>query len=523
MAAQISALIGVMERIAPRRLALDWDREHIGLAVGSPEESVERVLVGLDPTLEAVAQARAAGAGLLITHHPLLFRPLTAVRTDRPAGNVVAAALAGGVALFSAHTNLDVAEGGVSDVLAGLLGLEELEPLQVTARESLVKLVVFVPESHVDQVRQALGEAGAGHLGRYSHCTFSAPGTGTFLPEEGTHPYLGRPGTLARVAEARVETILPEDHLPTALRKVREVHPYEEIAYDVYPLRNEGKIWGLGRIGRLPGEQSLGQLLEKVGKALGVPDVSYVGDPGRCLRKVAVCGGSAGDLVLQAVFRGADVLVAGEIKYHDGLLARQEGLAVIAAGHDATERPVVPVLARRLREETERQGLAVEVLEAPAGQGLWRTAHLGQTPGELTIYTDGAARGNPGPAGLGYLIYDAGGRLLTQGAEYLGETTNNVAEYKALIRALEEAAAFGPGPVRVFSDSELMVRQLNGEYAVRQPHLAALHAEAQRLLAGFAGWSARHVPREKNKEADRLSNEGIDRHFAGATGGPVTP
>ncbi|HHW15637.1 MAG TPA: Nif3-like dinuclear metal center hexameric protein [Firmicutes bacterium] len=374
MAAQISALIGVMERIAPRRLALDWDREHIGLAVGSPESLVERVMVALDPTPEAVEQARAAGAGLLITHHPLLFRPLAAVRTDRPVGSVVAAALASGVALFSAHTNLDVAEGGVSDVLADLLGLEEIEPLQVTARESLLKLVVFVPESHVDKVRQALGDAGAGHLGRYSHCTFSAPGTGTFLPEQGAHPFIGQSGTLARVAEARVETILPEDRLPAVLRAVREVHPYEEIAYDVYPLCNEGKAWGLGRLGRLPEEQSLSQLLQTVRRALGAKDLSYVGNPGRRLRKVAVCGGSAGDLVPQAVFRGAEVLIAGEIKYHDGLLARQEGLAVVVAGHDATERPVVPVLARRLRGEVERLRLGVEVLESPPDGGLWQTA-----------------------------------------------------------------------------------------------------------------------------------------------------
>ncbi|HHW15638.1 MAG TPA: ribonuclease HI family protein [Firmicutes bacterium] len=137
---------------------------------------------------------------------------------------------------------------------------------------------------------------------------------------------------------------------------------------------------------------------------------------------------------------------------------------------------------------------------------------------ELVVYTDGAARGNPGPAGIGYLIYDAEGRLLTQGAEYLGETTNNVAEYTALIRALKQAAVFGPGPVRVFSDSELMVRQLNGEYQVRQPHLVPLHSEARRLLSGFAGWTVNHVPRDKNKEADRLSNEGIDRHRSGQAG-----
>ncbi|MDI6871840.1 MAG: ribonuclease HI family protein [Bacillota bacterium] len=135
---------------------------------------------------------------------------------------------------------------------------------------------------------------------------------------------------------------------------------------------------------------------------------------------------------------------------------------------------------------------------------------------EIVIYSDGAARGNPGPAGIGYLIYDAEGRLLAQEAAYLGETTNNVAEYTALIRALERAAELSAGPVRVFSDSELLVRQLNGEYRVRQPHLVPLYEQARRLLARFVLASVNHVPREKNREADRLSNEGIDRHFAQA-------
>lgn len=139
--------------------------------------------------------------------------------------------------------------------------------------------------------------------------------------------------------------------------------------------------------------------------------------------------------------------------------------------------------------------------------------------GEIVVYTDGAARGNPGPAGIGYVIYDREGAVLAQEAAYLGETTNNVAEYTALIRALERATGLSDGPVRVYSDSELMVRQLSGEYRVRQPHLLPLHDEAQRLLARFTRASVTHVPRAKNKEADRLSNEGIDRHFAAEPAG----
>ncbi|MDI6871838.1 MAG: Nif3-like dinuclear metal center hexameric protein [Bacillota bacterium] len=362
-----------MERIAPRRLALDSDRERVGLAVGSPESLIERVMVALDPTPEAVAEAVDKGAGLLITHHPLLFRPLPAVRTDTPVGRVVASAFAHNLALFSAHTNLDVVEGGVSSLLAERLGLKEVEVLEETERERLLKLVVFVPESHVEAVRQALGDAGAGHLGNYSHCTFGVSGTGTFLPQQGAEPYVGERGVLARVAEVRLETILPESLLEAVLQAMRRVHPYEEVAYDVYPLCNQGKAAGLGRIGRLPEPRPLGEFIAAVKSALGVDEVAYAGELDRPVVRVAVCGGSAGDLVPKAVCRGADVLVAGEVKYHDGLLARQEGLAVVAAGHDATERLVVPALARRLRQEADRLRWEVEVLEAGPGEVLWRT------------------------------------------------------------------------------------------------------------------------------------------------------
>lgn len=361
-----------MERIAPRHLALEWDRERVGLAVGSPEDRIDRVMVALDPTPEAVREAVAAGAGLLVTHHPLIFRPLDAVRSDSAVGRVVTDAIAGRLALFSAHTNWDVVEGGVSTVLAERLGLTNVEILEETAFQALVKLVVFVPQDHAETVRRALGEAGAGHLGRYSHCTFTVAGMGTFLPEEGSRPFVGEKGTLARVDEVRVETIVPQNLLERALRAMRRVHPYEEVAYDVYPLENRICIGGLGRIGLLPEETSLGDFVATVKRELGVTQVAYIGGAERKVVKVAVCGGSGGDLVSRASFRGADVLVAGEVKYHDGLLASQLGLAVVEAGHDATERLAVPELVRRLRIELERLGAEVEVSEARDPGNLWQ-------------------------------------------------------------------------------------------------------------------------------------------------------
>lgn len=350
-------VISIVETWAPRRLAEDWDNP--GWQVGDPRAQVQKVLVALDASPEVLARAQEIGAELIITHHPLVFRPLKHLRDDMPEEAHVAAFLRAGVAVYSAHTNLDHATGGTSAVLAERLGLTAQRILAPRESEKLFKIVVFVPLEHVDNVRQALAAAGAGWIGGYSHCTFQVEGTGTFLPQEGTNPYIGTPGILERVREARLETIVPAARLGQAVSNMLRAHPYEEVAYDVYPLALEGKSFGLGCLGELPQAETLEDFGRRMKGALGLTFVTVYGDLNRVIKRVAVCGGSGASLIGRAKAKGADVLVTGDIRYHDAQAAELAGLALIDAGHAGTENPVVEALAMHLAKELAEEDVEV--------------------------------------------------------------------------------------------------------------------------------------------------------------------
>ncbi|MBT9173382.1 MAG: GTP cyclohydrolase 1 type 2 [Syntrophomonadaceae bacterium] len=365
----VQTLINFMEQIAPRRLACDWD--NTGLLIGSPQAPVHKILVALDVDDRVLDEAAALGADVIVAHHPLIFRPLKNLRTDLPGGKTVAAALAAGITVFAAHTNLDVAAGGVSDALSSSLGLIETRVLRVTGSESLEKIVVFVPKGHEDNVRQAMSAAGAGWVGNYSHCTFQVSGTGTFMPQAGTDPFIGEQGKLAKAAELRMETVFPASLRARVVGAMRKAHPYEEVAYDLYTLQNEGQPVGFGRVGRI-NECTLDRFADAVKDKLAVRNVRVTGDGSVLIRKVAVCGGSGGDLVQAALFAGADVLVTGDVKYHEAREALSAGLAVIDAGHDATERVIIPVLRDHLLAKIRESGQTAEVIASTVETSPWR-------------------------------------------------------------------------------------------------------------------------------------------------------
>ncbi len=364
MLAKIAQIMQIIEGLAPKRLAEDWD--NTGLQVGDPAAEVRTVMVALDLTGEVLEEALKKGANLVVCHHPVIFKGLKNLRMDLPLGQRLARAVQGGVAVYAAHTNLDAA-GGVNDALAAELGLTGTEPLGDGYTDKLYKIVVFIPLGHQDQVRQALAEAGAGFIGNYSHCSFEIPGTGTFLPLDGANPFIGKPGNLERVEEVRVETIVPESRLWRAVRAMIRAHPYEEPAYDIYPLANQGQSFGLGRVGRLDPPLSLADLARLVRDRLRPAALRICGDPGREIKKVAVCGGSGAALIGRAAAVGADCLVTGDIKHHEALEAQDTGLALIDAGHYATEAVILPVLADRLRSEISALKLKTSVLVTEVG------------------------------------------------------------------------------------------------------------------------------------------------------------
>jgi len=352
-------IMTVMEKLAPRRFAAGWD--NVGLMLGNPSQSIAHVLVALDATPELVDYAADAGVDLIITHHPLIFKAMSSIRTDSPIGGMVAKLLKADIALYTAHTNLDVAEGGVNDALADALRLLNRKPLRLESADPMVKLVVFVPVEAAEKVRNAIAQAGAGHIGNYSHCAFLTEGTGTFLPLDGTNPYIGEPGKLERVSEVRLETVMPESISSRVIKAMLEAHPYEEVAYDVYSLINPGIGYGLGRVGELPDCLSLRDFAEKMKSVLNASFVRMVGPENRVIKTVAVCGGSGADLIREAAQAGADVLVTGDVKYHDAQEAQNLGLAVLDAGHFATERPVLDTIAAYLERSGIENGWSVSI------------------------------------------------------------------------------------------------------------------------------------------------------------------
>jgi dinuclear metal center YbgI/SA1388 family protein len=355
MAVTVGHIIRALEEFAPPYLAFPDDR--IGLQVGAPSQPVSRVLVTLDVTKDVVDEAVGQKADMIISHHAVIFRPLKAMRADLPASRDIFALVRNGISVYTAHTNLDVAYGGVNDVLADRLQLRESQVLSRLQTESLRKLVVFVPVSHHEHVLRAVCEAGAGHIGNYSFCTFNTPGTGTFRPEEGAQPYIGNVGQIEQVEEIRLETVVPERLLPAVIENMLAAHPYEEVAYDVYPLEIMGKEYGIGRIGSLPETMPLEEFARFVKERLAVRGVRYCGSSDRIVKRVAVLGGAGVSWVREAGEKGADVLVTGDVKHHEALDALASGLAVIDAGHYGTEKWVVEALAAALESRLNDMGL----------------------------------------------------------------------------------------------------------------------------------------------------------------------
>ncbi|GAA3403827.1 Nif3-like dinuclear metal center hexameric protein [Paenibacillus hodogayensis] len=333
MFAKGQTVIQLMERLAPKHIAMPDDK--IGLQLGSLRKDIRTVLVTLDVTDEVVDEAIALGAELIIAHHAIIYRPLAHLQTDTPAGRLYEKLIKHDIAVYIAHTNLDVADGGVNDMMAEALQLQVTGHLEDIHTDKLKKLVVFVPETHQQQVRDAIFAAGAGWIGNYSHCSFNSAGTGTFMPREGTDPFIGKPGQYTQADETRIETVVPASVQNKVVQAMLKAHPYEEVAYDLYPMDLNGRTFGLGRVGKLNEPERLDAFAERVKMGLDVPFVRVVGDPAKPIRKVAVLGGSGSRYVRHALFAGADVLVTGDIDYHTAQDALAAGIAIVDPGHNA--------------------------------------------------------------------------------------------------------------------------------------------------------------------------------------------
>ncbi|AVQ99391.1 Nif3-like dinuclear metal center hexameric protein [Oceanobacillus iheyensis] len=347
-------IFAAMERLAPKSLAYDWD--NVGLQVGSFSTPVKKIMVTLDVLEEVVDEAIAKNVSLIIAHHPLLFKPVKQLSTDTPQGRVLHKLLQHNITVYAAHTNLDIAEGGVNDVLCEKLKIKNTKVLIKERTETLYKLVVYVPQTHQKVLREAIGKAGAGHIGNYSHCTFQTMGEGTFKPLEGTNPYIGSQDKMEFVPEVKIETIVQESLLNKVLAATIAAHPYEEMAYDIFRLENEGKKYGLGRVGTLEEELTLQEFSSLVKKQLNISGVRVTGDLNRPVKKVAVIGGSGEKYIRAARNAGADTFITGDMTFHTAQDAWQTGLAIIDPGHYA-EKVMKEAVVQYLENEFSENGV----------------------------------------------------------------------------------------------------------------------------------------------------------------------
>jgi dinuclear metal center YbgI/SA1388 family protein len=349
---RLQQVLDRLEEWYPARFADSWDA--VGLVCGEPAAEVRRILLAVDPVAEVAAEATGWDADLLVCHHPLFLKAVHGVAATTPKGRVLHRLLAGSCALFTAHTNADAPAGGVSESLALALGLTDVVALEADPKPPLDKVVVFAPADAAEQVRAAINAAGAGHLGDYDSCTFSTPGEGRFRPLEGANPTIGSVGTPETVAEVRIEAVLPRHLRAQVVAALLAAHPYEEPAYDVYPLADlDDPGRGSGRIGRLTEPLTLRELAARVAAVLPATahGVRVAGDPARLVERLALCGGAGDFLLDQARGSGADAYLTSDLRHHPASEFREhDGPALLDVSHWAAEWTWLPVLQRRLSE-----------------------------------------------------------------------------------------------------------------------------------------------------------------------------
>ena len=349
----LAQVLDELERLYPISSAASWDA--VGLVCGDPQSQVTKVLFAIDPTKAIVDEALEWGADLIVAHHPLLLRGVHGVPSTDAKGRLVHRLIRGGCALVVAHTNADVASPGVSDALARVIGLSNLSPLLPQQVQALDKIVVFVPDEAAERLVEALAGAGAGGLGDYSHCAFSSSGTGTFRPGPGARPAIGTVGVVARVAETRIEMVLPRQSRLAVVRALRNTHPYEEPAFDLLELAHDlTTATGTGRVGDLEAPLTLERFAHHVAEVLPntVQGVRVAGEATALVQRVAVCGGAGDDLFAAVRASGADVYVTADLRHHPASEAREHAAGgppyLVDVGHWASEWPWLAGGASRL-------------------------------------------------------------------------------------------------------------------------------------------------------------------------------
>lgn len=344
---KLKEIISTLEQLAPCHLAESWD--NVGLMVGSKDEEVQKVICALDVNEAVVDEAIQTGAKCIVSHHPFFFAPLKKLNLDDTKGKMIKKLIQNNIAVYSMHTNYDIASGGLNDYLCHLLNLEDVTILRQTGSRAFCKVVIYVPTTHLEVVRTQIIKENSCTIGNYMGCTFSGEGEGSFVPLEGSNPFIGAVGAVEKVKENKIEFMAYKDEVPYLVNKIKSVHPYEEMAYDVYDLVHLNEAIGLGRVGTYKEPISLEDLILKIKKVFNIPYVRVTETGDKLIQKVAICSGSGSDFIKDAAYK-ADVYITGDMQFHKGQMAQEMGIPVIDIGHYASENIAMQHICQYLRE-----------------------------------------------------------------------------------------------------------------------------------------------------------------------------
>ena len=331
---KLREIITALEGAAPLTFQESYDNS--GLQVGDPGMDVSGILVTLDVSEEVLAEAEKLGYNLVLSHHPVIFGGLKSITGKNAAERMIRTAIRKDIAIYSGHTNFDAVTGGVNTYMANRLGLVDQEILE-GAEGQLKKMVVFVPHEHLEQVRQAMFDAGAGHIGAYDSCSFRLEGMGSFRGSEGSEPFVGEPGIFHQEPESRLETIVPAHLISKVVRAMISAHPYDEVAYDIYPLEMKDPNSGMGMLGLLQDPMDEEDFLAMVKERFRTGVIRHSALRGKAVKKVALCGGSGSFLLRRALASGADVFLTGDVKYHQFFDAEGK-IVIMDMGHFESEQ-----------------------------------------------------------------------------------------------------------------------------------------------------------------------------------------
>jgi len=361
---KVKDIAAAIEKTVPLKLAQDWD--NVGLLIGNPQANVKNILLTIDVTGDVVAEAKRLKTDLIISYHPVIWDGLKKITAEGQSG-IVYDLIRSRIAVFSIHTALDVAIGGVNDGLAEIIGIQDAEPIGDYVNNPTgnnYKLVVFVPIKAAAKVSNAVFATGAGAIGNYRNCSFGAEGTGTFLPLKGAKPAIGKKGKLEKVPEIRFETIVPAEKLDDCIAAMKKTHPYETPAFDVFKLYNTQSKFGLGRIGKVVPPVRITRIIGKIKKYTGAQVVGIVGDEKKLVKTAAVCAGSCGKIINSVIAAKADCYVTGELKHHHALAAQEAGLTCICLSHTVSERFILNKFAKQLQKRINQVTIKISKKDA---------------------------------------------------------------------------------------------------------------------------------------------------------------